>query len=66
MKTIPVILIALYASATQAATPAVVQSESCVQIRARVNAQTGILHRPDTAILEKLGALHGQWQEHFD
>lgn len=33
MKTIPVILITLYASAAQAATPAVVQSKSCMQIR---------------------------------
>ena len=62
MKTVPVILIALYASAT----PAIVQSESCVQIRALGNVQTGILPRPDTAMLEKLGTLHGQWQEHFD
>lgn len=56
MKTIPAILIALCVTAAQAATPAVVQSEACVQIRAQINAQTGILPRPDTAMLEKLGA----------
>jgi hypothetical protein len=55
MKIIPIILIALCASAAQAATPAVVQSETCVQIRTQINAQTGILPRPDTAMLEKIG-----------
>jgi len=56
MKTIPVILFALCASTVQAATPAVTQAETCVQIRARIKAQTGILPMPDTAMLEKLGA----------
>ena len=56
MKIIPVILLALYASTVQAATPAVAQTETCVQIRSQINAQTGILPKPDIALLEKLGA----------
>lgn len=55
MKIIPILIVALYTSTVQAATTAAAQSETCVQIRAQINAQTGILPKPDTAMLEKLG-----------
>lgn len=35
---------------------AVAQAESCEQIRTQIKAQTGVLPKPDTALLGKVGA----------
>jgi hypothetical protein len=55
MKIIPVILIAMTATTVHAAEPTS-QNESCEQIRAQITAQTGVLAKPDIALLGKLGA----------
>ena len=50
----PVIgLLGLLAVNANAAAP---QAESCEQIRLQIKAQTGVLPKPDTAMLEKLHA----------
>jgi hypothetical protein len=54
MKIIPVIVLVLGTAAVQAAAPGT-QAEACDQIRARIQAQTGLLARPDTALLEMVG-----------
>ena len=51
---VPVIgLLGLLAVNANAATP---QAESCEQIRLQIKAQTGVLPKPDTTMLEKLDA----------
>lgn len=53
-KYFPIVgLLALLSANTNAAAP---QVESCEQIRLKIMAQTGVLPRPDVALLEKLGA----------
>lgn len=50
----PVIgLLGLFAVNANAAPP---QAESCEQIRLQIKAQTGVLPKPDTTMLEKLDA----------
>lgn len=41
---------------TQAAIAADPQPESCDQVRAQINAQTGVLSQPNTLLLGKVGA----------
>ena len=43
-------LLAIYVSAS------VAQAESCDQIRIQIKAQVGLLAKPDTGLLQKLGA----------
>lgn len=55
MKTIPIFLLALSITAAHAAAPDV-QEPSCDQIRAEIQAHTGIPAKPDTELLARVGA----------
>lgn len=55
MKAISTILLALSMTTVHAATP-VVQEESCNQIRAEIQAHTGIPAKSNTILLGKVGA----------
>jgi hypothetical protein len=59
MKTVLIMLATLWATAAYAASPAAIDSTLCGAIRTQIQAQTGILATPDTALLQKLGA-HGE------
>lgn len=53
-KYLPIIgLIGLFALNANSAEP---QTETCEQIRVQIKAQTGVLTRPDTVLLGKVGA----------
>jgi hypothetical protein len=56
MKLAIVPLFALCLGAAHAATPTESQTESCETIRTQIKAQTGVLTKPDTALLGKVGA----------
>lgn len=51
-----VVLLGVLLSAAQAAAATERQPESCTDIRARIAAQTGVLARPDIAMVETVGA----------
>ncbi len=50
------IIIALLSLLATNANSANAQAESCEPIRARIKAQVGVLPKPDTDLLQKLGA----------
>jgi hypothetical protein len=53
-KTIPVV--GLFALLTITTNAALGQTESCPQIREQIQAQKGVLSKPDTMMLSKVGA----------
>lgn len=55
MKLIAAILGIVCVAAAQAAPVSVTRADACPEIRARISAQTGLLPKPDTALLEQLG-----------
>ena len=55
MKAIPIFLLAVSMSAAHAAAPDA-PAPSCDQIRAEIQAHTGIPAKPDTELLAKVGA----------
>lgn len=55
MKSITAILGIVCVAAAQAAPVSITQADACPEIRARIGAQTGLLPKPDTALLEQLG-----------
>lgn len=50
------ILGSVLVAAAQAAPDAAVEADACTQIRTHIKAQVGLLPRPDTALLERIGA----------
>lgn len=56
MKLAIVPLFVLCLGAAHAATPTEPQTESCETIRAQIRAQAGVLFKPDTVLLGKVGA----------
>ncbi len=55
MKVLTLLVVVLWSFSANAAAPTAIDTGTCGEIRSLIQAQTGILAAPDTALLQKIG-----------